>query len=93
MNYRAIYSNNGVLTDYSTALNDYYAGKAAISFVHTEDILFFGSFYPFNSIYLKLSKVALASAGLSVEYWTGSSWVVAAELFDETTFTPHEKSL
>lgn len=84
MNYRAIYSDNGVLSDISTEMADYYSGDATFTFVAAEDYIYLGSLYPFNSIYLKFKTPLVTGVVPSVKYWTGSTWETPVELIDET---------
>ena len=85
MNYRAIYSNDGTLADFSTEMANYYSGDQAFTFVAAEDYIFLGSLYPFNSVYLKFTT-PIASPGVapSVAYWNGNTWQAPVELIDET---------
>lgn len=85
MNYRTIYSNNAVLTDFSTEMANYYSGDQAFTFVAAEDYIYLGSLYPFNSVYLKFTT-PIVSPGVapSILYWNGSSWEAPVELIDET---------
>ena len=85
MDFRLIHSDNAVLSDKSTALNNYYSGAASITFVAADDKLYIGSLHPFNSIYLKLSAGAGSDAGLSVKYWDSSQWRSVVEVIDETS--------
>lgn len=84
MEHRLLYSNNGVLTDLSTAVSSYHVGESAISFTNTEDAFYLGSSHPFNCIFLKLKVASVAGLGVSVEYWSGSEWIAPVELLDET---------
>lgn len=84
MNYRAIYSDNGVLSDISTEMADYYSGDVTFTFVAAEDYIYLGSLYPFNSIYLKFKTPLVTGVVPSVKYWTGSTWETPVELIDET---------
>lgn len=82
---RILYSDNGVLTDYSSALNDYHSQDAVIpQFVATEDAIYIGNTVPFNHVFLKLSVVNALSSLVSVKYWTNDGWISAAEIIDET---------
>lgn len=84
MDYRLIYSDDGTLTDYSTDLNGYYSGTAAMTFVASEDKIYVGSLYAFNSLYFKVSTAAASNAGISIKYWDSKVWRSAVEVIDET---------
>jgi hypothetical protein len=84
MNYRFIYSDNGLLTDYSTPLAVYHSNPIDLEINHEQDCLYVGSPYPFNSIYFKVSTVAASSLAPTIAYWQGSAWQNAIELIDET---------
>lgn len=83
---RIFFSDNGTLTDYSTALDDYHAGDMTVSVVAAEDAIYIGSWFPFNSIYFKMGSTVNANASvMSVDYWVNSEWIDAVELIDETS--------
>lgn len=84
MQYRFIYSDNGLLTDYSTQINNYISSPIDLSINHEQDKIFIGSTFPFNSCYFKISTAASGSMSPSVSYWTGSSYQAAIEVIDET---------
>lgn len=85
MNYRIVYSNDGVLSDLSLDINNLYGGDSSFAFVAAEDYLFLGSPYPFNSIYFKVKTAAVTTVTPSIDYWNGSEWVSSIEVQDETT--------
>jgi len=68
MDFRFLYSDNSVITDYSTDMNNYYGGTATLTFVAADDKLYIGSLHAFNSIYLKPSVMAGSAAGISIKY-------------------------
>ncbi len=84
MNYRVVYSNDGVLTDLSLDINNLYGGDSSFTFIAAEDYLFLGSPYPFNSIYFKVKTAAVTNVIPSIDYWTGNEWVPSIEAQDET---------
>ena len=49
---RAVLSDNGVLSDRSAALDDYYATNVAVALVAGEDKLYLGSKYPLTRKFL-----------------------------------------
>lgn len=82
---RVLFSDNGTISDLSTKLDDYKSGSESLTIVHTEDCIFIGAYYPFNSKFFKLGTVSSVVSNPSIEYWTGSSgWVEAVEVIDET---------
>lgn len=82
---RIIFSDNTVLNDFTVNLNDYHSGTQTISMVSADDIIFIGSYFAFNHLYIKMGSTvnALASV-MTVEYWDGTNWRGVAELIDET---------
>ncbi|MCB0421141.1 MAG: hypothetical protein KDD61_09095 [Bdellovibrionales bacterium] len=85
MNYRLLFSDNGTLTDYSYQLNNYYSGSASLAFVASQDKLYIGSLFPFNSMYFKMATGSGSDAGISIKYWDSSQWRSAVEVIDETS--------
>jgi hypothetical protein len=82
---RAIYSNNGVLTDISTKLANYHNGTfTLVDFVAAEDYLYIGNVVPFNHFYLKMGTASVASTTMSIDYWGGNTWNSVVETIDET---------
>ena len=87
MKRRILYSNNGVLSDLSVALDNYQTGTSTIAgFVAAEDYIFIGSELPFNHLYLKLDGVNVNSDAsvMSVSYWDSTQFRSAVDLLDET---------
>lgn len=85
MNYRIVYSDNGVLSDLSIDLNNLYGGDASFTFVAADDAVYLGSPYPFNSVYFKVKTASITTSVPSIQYWTGSAWESSVEIQDETT--------
>lgn len=83
---RAIFSDNGVLTDYSRELSDLEEAGAPLAIVAAEDILYIGSDMPFNHRYFQvLDAEKNAQAGtVSIEIWDGSQWRAAVNVLDLT---------
>jgi hypothetical protein len=52
------------------------------------DFLYVGQYYPFNNLYFSMSggggNPSHDPTGLTVQYWTGSSWQDAVDLIDDT---------
>jgi hypothetical protein len=84
MNYRVLFSDNGTLSDFSVALNEYSTKTKTFDYTTGQDYLFLGARAPFNHIYFKLSSLNLVACSMTVEYWNGSSWEPVVELLDET---------
>lgn len=85
MKKRVIFSNNSVLEDFSISMNNYHSGSEVMDFIATEDKLFIGSRFPFNSIYLKVATGNTLSSELSIKYWDNSNFSSAVEVIDETS--------
>jgi hypothetical protein len=84
-NNRIIYSDNGVLTDYSVELNDFRSGTSSFTFVAAEDAFYVGSELPFNNRFIEIGTANVNASVVSVELWNGSSWVAAVDVVDETS--------
>ncbi len=85
MDIRAIYSNNGTLTDMTKNLNNYHSGTSTIAgFNASEDYIYIGQRMPFNSLYFKFGTANTASNSLSVHIWDSTEWAAAVEVWDET---------
>ncbi len=85
MTSRAIFSNDGVLTDISVPTNDFKADTVLIPAVTLEDFLYVGSDFPFNHRYIDVSVVNATSGNVKVEVWEGDSWVEAEDVIDQTS--------
>lgn len=87
MKKRVIYSDDGVIQDFSVNLDKYQTGTHAITFVAAEDKIFIGSRFPFNHIFIKLdgTSVNANASVMSVAYWDGSDFQDVVELWDETS--------
>lgn len=98
---RVLFSDNGTLIDYTTALNNYVSGSKTFNYTTAQDALYIGSKLPFNHIYFKLGTLNVVAATMSVSYWSGTTWEPVVELTDETSgftssgfikFTPSKQS-
>ena len=56
MNNRIIFSDNGVLDDWSTTLKVYTGSGKAFSYTLSQDYIYIGQRSPFNHIYIKMEK-------------------------------------
>lgn len=82
---RILYSNNGVITDYSRELTKYATGTATIAgFIAAEDYFYLGARVPFNHFYFKLTTPNLVPTTLTLQYWDGRTWIDMYEAVDET---------
>jgi hypothetical protein len=100
MNKRILFSDNGTISDWTMALNNYNGASKTIDFVAGEDALLIGSKLPFNSLYFKLKELNVISSEVSIEYYS-NGWNSAVEVTDETngftqsghiTFVPNKNS-
>jgi len=81
---RVLFSDNGTLIDFTSAVNNYASGSKNFNYTTSQDALYIGSKMAFNHIYFKLGVVSAVSATMTVEYWNGNSWEPVVELIDET---------
>jgi len=81
---RVIFSDNGVLSDLTKALDDPYATNATIAVVAAEDYLYLGSYFPFNHRFFQVSSANAAASIVSVENWWSSAWHACVDVIDET---------
>lgn len=106
MDFRVIFSDNGTLIDFTNELANYYASEKTFDVTAAQDKFYIGSYFPFNSFYLKMGTVVNAAASvMTVKYWDGEQFRTVAELNDQTKntsnitlaqsgqvfFTPHKK--
>jgi len=82
---RVIFSDNGVLKDYTNELNCFTSKTALIDFTASADYLFIGSDLPFNNKYFYVSTVNDVASIASVDYWDGTQWVASIDIVDETS--------
>lgn len=99
MNNRIVYSDDGVLQDYSPQLNSYDSNSVNIT-IAVDDFIYIGARLPFNHIFLKISGSNQNSSKLKSEYWDGNIWRECVEIIDETNglkksghiqFTPNRR--
>lgn len=91
---RVLFSDNGVLSDISTELDDYKNGSKSLSIVAAEDAIYIGAYYPFNAKFFKIDSrndvvgppaVVYSPMIPVIKYWSGSNgWKSAVEVIDET---------
>lgn len=82
---RIIWKDNTTLKDMSNELNDLSAGSYTIPFNASEDAIYIGSDLPFNHRYFYIQTVNDQAASISVSIWSGSEWVAAVDVQDETS--------
>lgn len=84
MRQNRVIHKSAILADYSIDLSDPFKGSAKnITFLDT-DKLYIGSELPFNHKYFDVTTVNAVTASVSVEYWSGSVWIPAVDIIDET---------
>lgn len=85
MSSRTIFSDNGTLLDLSVALGNFKTGTSVLGIVAAQDYLYLGSDFPFNHRYIDVSVVNAATSSISVHLWSGSAWVQAYDIIDQTS--------
>ena len=81
---RVLFSDNGTLIDFTSAVNNYATGTKNFNYTTSQDALYIGSKMPFNHIYFKLGAANNVSATTTVAYWTSGGWQTMVELTDDT---------
>lgn len=81
---RVIYSNNGVLTDNSLALQRG-GGKMVTPIVASEDAIFVGQYFPFNNFFVQMDVLNLKNSQIKVAYWDGDTFRDAVDVQDGTS--------
>ena len=85
-NLRIFFSDNSVLTDFSSSLNYYGGSGKAVTYTVAQDYIYIGQRSPFNHIYIKLGDTVNAvTANMTAQYWDGKDWIDAVEIIDETS--------
>ena len=82
---RIFFSDNGTLTDYSTALCDFRSLSVSLPFVAAEDYIYIGSFLPFNHKWVEVNTVNDQASSVTVDIWFQDSWKPAVDIIDETS--------
>jgi hypothetical protein len=83
---RVIFSDNATLIDHTLNLLNYHSGVGLVDYVATEDYLYLGSNFAFNSFLVKMDTVNTQATTMSIDYWSGSSgWKSVVEIKDETS--------
>jgi hypothetical protein len=79
---RVLYSDNGVLTDYSLEAQD--GTGITLPVVAAEDYIYVGQYYPFNNIFFRSSVANTTTSTVSVQYWSSYQWIDAVDVLDGT---------
>ena len=81
---RVIWEDNVTLRDISRNVNDVFSTATVLPLVAAEDYLYIGSEMPFNHRYFQVQSANDQVSSVSVSLWTGSSWVAALDVIDDT---------
>jgi len=85
MSSRIIWSDNTVLKDVSTSLNNYKSGTLVLPLVAAEDFIYIGSDFPFNHRYIDVKVANDQTAGINVHLWDANGWKAANDVIDQTS--------
>jgi len=80
---RTIYSDNGVLTDYSMEAQDRDSTFTG-AMVAAQDNIYVGQYYPFNSLFIQITVANDEESNLSVQTYNGQTWEDVNDLLDGT---------
>lgn len=81
---RVFFSDNGVLTGYSTEMNSLSLGSMSLAMVAGEDYIYIGSEAPFNHRFMEIVTPDAGGAKMKVEYFNNKEFVDAVEVIDQT---------
>jgi hypothetical protein len=81
---RVIWADGATLRDISAAVNDYRRASQVVDIVAADDKLYIGSELPFNHKYFDISSANAVTSSVTVHTWSGSEWVAAVDVVDET---------
>ncbi len=79
---RVIFSNNGVLTDFTLAAQN--SDTIPLAMVSAEDSLYIGQHFPFNNFFLDINTVNTNAAELDIEIWQNTQFINAVDTLDGT---------
>lgn len=82
---RVIFKDNTTFTDISEILSDQFSGEFAFAIVASEDALYVGSDYPFNSRFFLPTKKNTVAGTVAVAIWTGSAFTACEDVKDLTS--------
>lgn len=83
-NMRAIFSDNGTLSDYTVQLNNFRSQTVTMPFTASQDYLYIGSRLPFNHLHFDVSTANNVASAVSVDLWWASAWHAALDVIDAT---------
>ena len=84
-------SIGGVLVDESTDLNDANpVNDVPFTFGAVNDAIYFGNSTPFQRMRITIGTAGVYNASGVWEYWNGSAWTAAPEVYDDTNATVHD---
>ena len=84
-------SIGGVLVDESTDLNDANpVNDVPFTFGAVNDAIYFGNSTPFQRMRIIIGTAGVYDASGVWEYWNGSAWTAAPEVYDDTNATVHD---
>lgn len=86
MRIRAIKEISSTETDISVSIRDSDSSLATLPLT-TTSYLYIGQAFPFNHLFFKFGTVNVIDSILKVEYWDGTYWRQAIDLFDETSLS------
>lgn len=85
MSSRVIWSDNGVLKDISTSVNNFKSGTTVLPLVAAEDFIYIGSDFPFNHRYLDIKVANDVTAGINIHLWDANGWRAATDVIDQSS--------
>jgi hypothetical protein len=80
---RVVYSDNGVLTDYTLAAQN--SDVIPLELVAAEDWVYMGQHFPFNSFFFDVNTANSNASAVEVQVWDGEQFVPAVDILDETS--------
>ena len=86
METRILFSNDGIMEDWTPELSRYQTGTKTFSHIAADDAIYVGSLYLFNHKYIKMGDTVNAEAAtIAVKYWDGTEFVSVVNFTDETS--------
>lgn len=82
---RVIFSDNGVISDITIAVNDFDEYSANLPIVAAQDKIFIGTTFPFNHKWIEPGVVNAVPSVISVDLWNAGQWQPAADIVDYTS--------
>lgn len=81
---RAIFSDNGTVTDYTKEMREFNENTFSFDYTTAEDYLYIGMKFPFNQIYFDLTSLNIVDTNMKVEMWDDTEWRDVVDLMDFT---------